>query len=197
MASCPRLRTILFAGLSCLNAMPGLVDLHAKGIVQDNSGLDISGLTSLEKLTLGLKTERVGKSIAYDLFRDEDTACLAKLKRLKWLQGINGISDIGLEHLSALTQMERLGFAGQNITDAGLLHLAKMRSLNHLYISDGRITDRGLHHFERLEALDYLNITSTSRISAAAQRRLREQLPDLHTLRIQLKKDTLRKGPPG
>ena len=175
------------SGLSCLNAMPGLVELHAKGIVQDFSGLDISGLTNLEKLTLTLKAKRVGKSIVRDMFRDEDMACLAQLKKLKWLQGINGISDIGLKHLSGLTNMERLGIAGPNLTDAALVHLANMQKLNHLYIGDGNITDAGLAHLEGLRALGYLNITSRSRISAAAKYRLRKALPNLAFFQTQLK----------
>jgi hypothetical protein len=178
---------ITISGLSCLNALPGLVVLNVRGIVQDNSGLDISGLTNLEKLTLGLREKRLGKSIVRDMFRDQDMACLAHLKKLEWLQGINGISDIGLENLSGLTEMERLGFIGPSLTDAGLVHLTKMSKLDHLSIYDGNITDHGLRHLEKLPNLAYLNITSRSRISAAAKRRLRDHLPDLATLNIQLK----------
>ena len=52
-------------------------------------------------------------------------------------------------------------------------------------------------YLQNYDWLAFLSIMSRKRISAAAQRRLRENLPDLHALGIQLKKDTLRKGPPG
>ena len=170
---------ITVSGLSCLNAMPGLVELHARGIVQDNSGLDISGLTNLEELTLNLQIKGLGKSIVRDIFGDQDMACLARLKKLKHLRNINGISDVGLEHLSGLSQMVVLAVAGPNITDAGLAHLAKMPNLKSLIISDGTITDQGLIHLQSHETLEHLSITSRKRLSAAAKRSLRKHLPNL------------------
>ena len=81
--------------------------LHAEPVVQDGSRLDISGLTKLENLTLISYRERQPGT-----YRDEDMACLANLKHLKWFQGIDGIGDAGLAHLAGLTEMERLTMVG-------------------------------------------------------------------------------------
>jgi len=150
---------ITISGLSCLNDMPNLVELRLNGIIQDNSGLNISRLTKLEKLTLGLRRRRVGKSLVFDDVRDEDLACLANLKSLKWVQGIRGVSDNGVKHLRGLTNMERLNVGGPRLTDEGLQCLANMKKLNYLSISDGDFTNKGLRHIEGLKALRYLNIT--------------------------------------
>ena len=78
-------KNVTISGLSHLNALKNLSLLDLRGIQQDNSGMDISGLTKLERLTLKLKMpQRRGDS--YDPVRDEDLACLKKLTNLRWLQ---------------------------------------------------------------------------------------------------------------
>jgi len=177
---------VTISGLTQLRALPNLTDLTVRNIEQRGSTLDISGLTRLEKLHLRFKKNS-------GAFGDADLACLAELKHLKTLQLYPGsFSDAGLRHLAELTNMERLDIGGPGLTDEGLLHLAKMKKLNHLTISDGNITDSGLGHLADLKALGYLNITTRGRISAAAKRRLQDQLPNLGFFQTQFKKNSPR-----
>jgi hypothetical protein len=113
---------------------------------------------------------------------------LAKLKDLEWLQIYpHKFSDLGIGYLRNLTEMERLGIGGPDFTDEGLVYLARMQKLDHLTINDGQITDAGLANLEGLKAIGYLNISSRQRFSPAALQRLRQQLPNLTTLRTEVK----------
>jgi len=169
------------AGLRQLSALPNLTSLSVQiDKTADRAVLDLSGLTKLKKLTLKIHSS--------SFWTDADLVSLANLKNIEWLQmGPRRFTDNGLLHIAGLTEMERLGIGGPNLTDEALRHLAKMTKLNHLSINDGNITDRGLRHLENLPNLTYLNITSTSRISAAAKRRLKDQLPNLVFFQTQLK----------
>jgi Leucine-rich repeat (LRR) protein len=176
------------AGLSQLSALPKLRELHAKDVKPGRAALDLSGLTNLKKLTLMIDRS--------SFLSDADLASLANLKKLEWLQtGPRRFTDKGLAHLAGLTEMERLGVGGPELTDEGLRHLANMTKLDHFSIDDGNITDEGLLHLHNLDRLGFINITSRKRISAAAQRRLRESLPDLFAFRVQLKKEDTSRRP--
>ncbi len=171
-------KNITMSGVSELNALSNLTYLAAHIVVQDNSGLDISGLTKLENLTISTPLGS-GTTI-----RDEDLACLANLKNLKWLQGVVGVSDAGMMHLAGLTNMERLNVSGSDLTDKGLSYLAGMKKLNHLTVSDGNFTEKGLRHLEDLKALGFLRITSQNDIKRGAVLRLRKKLPNILTFEV-------------
>ena len=158
--------------------------------------MNISGLRKLEELHLGLKRERIDRdTVITQKFTGPDLVCLAKLKRLRWLQGINSVTDAGLGKLAGLTNMERFSFAATGLTDNGLKYLANMKNLDLLSISNkypekvsgagGRIlTDEGLHCLEGLKMLVNLQIDSDNNFSAAAVQRLRRGLPNLYALNI-------------
>jgi len=181
-----------------LNKIPGLYKLDLNEIEQDHSGLNISGLTNLEELTLTLKTERIdweNKSVITQKFTPADLVCLGKLKRLRWLQGINSVFDSSLKHLAGLTNMERFSFSATGLTDDGLKYLANMKNLDLLHINnkyrpelspadERRLTDKGLRYLEGLKMLTYLQIDSDNNFSAAAIRRLRRGLPNLYFLNV-------------
>ena len=184
-----RYTEMTIAGLSQLSALPNLTELYVSGIKPAPTVLDLSGLTNLKKLSLG-----IDRSL---FLTDADLVSLANLKKLEWLQiGPRRFSDKGLAHLAGLTEMERLGVGGPELTDEGLRHLANMTKLDHFSIDDGNIPDQGLIHLYNLDRLVFLNITSRKRISASAKRTLREHLPDLRMLNIQLKNDTAGKETP-
>jgi len=126
---------ITISGLSGLNVLTNLNYMTLYDVVQDGSGLDISSLENLEKLSISLKRKRKDKEIVSQKFRDDDMICIGKLKKLKWLQGIRGISDKGMAHLSGLTRMERFNVGGDGLTDKGLVHLRNMKKLNHLSLN--------------------------------------------------------------
>jgi hypothetical protein len=159
------------------SAMPNLTNLNVHEMQRGNSVLDISGLTNLKQLAITLKEPSA--------FSDEDFACIAKLKRLKWLQlWPTKLSNAGMTHLAGLRNIERINIGGPDLTDDGLRHLANIKKLNHLTITDGKITDKGLRHLEGLKALTHLNIKSQNDFSPAALERLRRKLPGLAMLSI-------------
>jgi len=178
-------------GLNSLQSMPNLTSLTASNLKRNSAVLDLSGLTELEKISLDFRSR------SKDVFTDADLKCLAKLKRIKWLQmSPRNYTDKGLAYLAGLTNMKRLGIGGSDLTDEGLKHLTGMKKLNHLsilkgfdidkrdYASGGDITDEGLRQLEELKQLNFLNIYSDNDFSDAALRRLWKKLPNLFTLRI-------------
>ncbi len=169
---------ISIAGLAHLNELRDLVSLRASNVHQDNSGLNIAGLTSLEDLTLSVRRK--------ESLRDEDLACLAKLTRLKSLQlgpHESAISDVGIKHLAGLTSLDFLNVGGRNVSDVGLAYIGNLRNLSHLRIT-GDFTDRGLRSLERLERLGILSITSEKAFRNAALNRLRRNLPNLQVFNV-------------
>jgi len=174
---------VTISGLAQLNSLPDLILLDATDIRQDNSILNISGLTKLECLTIG--TQHKGGVI-----RDEDLACLANLNRLKWFQISSAIikpmaiSDEGMAHLEGLTNIERLTIGGPNLTDDGLRYFANMKKLDLLNIIGGKFTDKGLRHLEGLKSLRNLSIDAENDFSPAALQRLRKNLPNMATLMV-------------
>jgi len=170
---------VTIAGLSHLNELPNMVDLTVRKIKQDNSGLDISGLSKLEELRLSLS--RKGNQFV----RDEDMACLKKLKNLRRLVIARCmITDAGIACLKDLRNMRDLHCGSPYLTDKSLSYLANMHKLNYLTITDGDLTDAGLRHLEGLKGLTCLNITSENALSSAALERLRKKLPNLQSLKV-------------
>ena len=168
------------ADLSQLSRLPNLTNLDVTQIRHGNNALNISGITKLKHLSINLKRP--------DIFSDEDLTCLAKIKGIEWLQIYpHKFSDLGIGYLRSLTEMERLGIGGPDFTDEGLVYLANMQKLDHLTINDGQITDAGLRNLEGLKAIGYLNIGSRHRFSPSALQNLRQQLPNLTTLRTEVK----------
>jgi len=140
---------VTIGGLNKLNCLDRLTNLRVHSLGEDGAPLQIGGLTELEYLMIF--TEK-GST-----FRDPDLACLANLKRLKWVQmGTGqGITDAGMAHLSGLRAMDRLVIGGPGVTDRGLAVLANMPRLN-LVTFNGNFTDEGLRHLEGLRGLQYL-----------------------------------------
>ncbi len=60
-----------------------------------------------------------------------------------WLHGIQ-VTDVGLEHLTGLTQLQVLDLSGTQVTDAGLEHLKGLTQLQVLNLGGTKVTDAGL-----------------------------------------------------
>lgn len=73
------------------------------------------------------------------------------------------VTDAGLAHLEALTQLQMLWInCGSQITDAGLQHLEGLTQLRVLMLAgNSRITDAGLTHLKGLVRLEQLNLGGT------------------------------------
>jgi Leucine-rich repeat (LRR) protein len=175
---------VTISGLSALNALNNLTELNLKlGIIQDYSGLDISGLTELEDLRLNVDAPLC----------DNDLACVKKLKNLRLLRigrkGGHAFTDAGIAHLKDLPNIRELHCHSPYLTDKSLSYLANMKTLNFLTII-GNFTDKGLGHLEGLKSLRSLSINAENDFGPAALARLRKELSNLQTFRVETKRET-------
>jgi Leucine-rich repeat (LRR) protein len=174
---------LTIGGLSVLEKLPNLVKLNLHGVRQDDSGLDLSRFIKLEEISLQLKRRHVNKKTVKDVLHDNDLACFANLKQLKWLQvSHGGITDDGLKYLAGLINIERLSVGGEKVTDKGLLYLTNMPKLDVLCLS-GNFTDEALVYLERLPALQLLDIMEGAHFSQEAMQRFCRNMPELRTFR--------------
>jgi len=165
---------VTVSGLASLNVLSHLRTLDVSRVRHGEGVLDVSGLTNLEKLTVGLER---GESL-----RDGDLASLAGLKNLRQLQLTpQGVSNAGLRHVAGLKNLWRLGIGGDDVSDAGLAHLANLQKLTMLHIA-GRFTDEALPHLARLQSLAAVTFRGDAAFTATALERLRGDRPGL-TLR--------------
>jgi len=182
---------LTLAGLAAVNAMSSLTRLDVKDLERGGAVLNLAGLKNLEDLTLNFAPN------SQEAFGDADIACLANLKKLRWLQiGPRDFTDRGMLHLAGLTEIDRLGLGGAGLTDEGLKHLANLQKLDLLNIRGrfdenkghwgpgGHITDKGLRYLEAFPRLVFVEIYSDSDFSADAVQRLWEQLPNLYHLNL-------------
>jgi len=175
---------LTLTGLTQLNRLSGLKRLKV-WVAQDNSGLDLSGLTGLESLNLFVG-EPSHPDPRHHALRDEDMACLANFKRLKQLivTEYNAyLTDAGMSHLAGLTEMDYLSIGGPQLTDDALSYMSNMKKLRRLYIR-GVFTDDALRHLEGLENLEYVQMSTTGYISSGAVARLKRNLPSLQTFDV-------------
>lgn len=179
-------KNVTVSGLSHLNAFKNLTDLNVSGIWQDDSGMDISALTALEKLTLKFKMP-LKKEDSHDPVVDEDLECLKNLKNLKWFQVAypqhSRITDTGVSYLKDLTNMERLGVGSPYLTDTSLSCLTNMKKLNHLNVT-GNFTDNGLGDLEDLKGLQHVWINTSEDFSPTALEHLQNALPNIYTFTV-------------
>lgn len=59
------------------------------------------------------------------------------------------VTDVGLEHLAELTDLEILGLTDTQVTDGGLAHLAGLKNLDHLWLYDTQVTDAGIAELQK------------------------------------------------
>jgi Leucine-rich repeat (LRR) protein len=187
--------SISIAGLSFLNELPRLNRLDVKDVEQDGSGLDLSGLTHLEDLSLHLKRGRGADRAVSQAWREHDIAGLGRLTRLKRLQiSHGGATDAALSHLTGLTRLERLSIGGDGVTDDGLAHVATLSNLNSLTLS-GRFTDKALEYLQKLESLAFLDLKGAI-LSQAAVSRFQRDMPRLGLFQGYEIDYTIRPNPP-
>jgi Leucine-rich repeat (LRR) protein len=165
------------SGLKALNGLTNLKYLQAEAIGQDNSGLDLSGLTNLEDLLLTLRTNRVAKSEVCEPFQEQDIAALGRLTRLKRLGLSNaGATNAALRQLTGLKRLEHLALGGGSLTDDGLACLVELPKLDDLTLS-GPFTDGALKHLQKVPNLWCLTLSRGARFSAAAVSDFKRNMP--------------------
>jgi len=157
------------AGLAIITDLPQLRELNLNGTHITDAGLEcLKGFTQLRKL-----------DISRTNVTDAGLVHLKGLIELRWLRlggggrsgrmGPNGriewtdnselnkkmgygnmrITDAGLKHLAALTQLERLDLFCAHITDAGLESLKRLTRLQRLNLGATDVTSEGLTNLQR------------------------------------------------
>jgi len=183
---------ISISDLACLNKMTNLKTMSLAGIIQDGSGLDISGLKNIESLDITSKRiwdKRNGKwHISHKSFTDKDLACLENLTHLKSLSlwSTGAVTDKGLSCLQNLTNLERLIFSEASLTDQGLIYLKDMQRLNDLSIG-GNFTEKGIQHLKELKALECLRLFPKRGVPNRAVRELKKNLPFLSFFELKMR----------
>lgn len=60
------------------------------------------------------------------------------------------VTDAGLVHLQALTQLQSLHLSGSQVTDAGLEHLKGLTNLQELHLQNTTVTDEGVKKLQQV-----------------------------------------------
>jgi Leucine-rich repeat (LRR) protein len=158
-------------GLTELENLPELRELQIiySGITDD--GLKgIRGLKQLETLQL-----------VSDTTTDAVFKHIKELTKLKTLDA--DISDEGILQIKTLTNLESLTIDGiNNVTDKGIEHLKDLQKLKYLYVSSKSLTNAGIKYFQDMKQLRYLDI-SYSKLDDSSIDDLRK-LTQLETLCI-------------
>ena len=144
--------------------------------------MDISGLKNLRELQVYLCTARKGGKLVTDQLREEDYACLAKLKNLTEIQMGSGesITDDAIGCFSGLSKLEFLNIGGPNFTDDCLRHLSGLKKLWRLSFWDSSIKGSGLGYLEGCESLRWLEIETRRRFNHQKLTELKGKLPLEH-----------------
>lgn len=110
----------------------------------------IANLKQLEELCIAGVTD-------HDLL---EIGRLTKLKHLDLLES-QDLSDIGMVHLSKLTNLEVLKPGQSQVSDIGLVHLAKLTNLRELWLNNMMLTDSGMVDLSKLTNLEVLKLGRT------------------------------------
>ena len=81
---------LTIAGVNSFNNLTNLADAEPDDVIQDNSGLDLSGQANLRELSLQLQKRRVDRAIVSDSFQERDIAAMGRLTGLRRLQISHG-----------------------------------------------------------------------------------------------------------
>jgi hypothetical protein len=90
---------------------------------------------------------------------DDDLALLKGLPLMRHLSISSGkVTNDGLKHLAALTDLEALGMNCPLVDDSGLKHLEKLTRLWHLSLRCPKLTDKGMESLKGLTDMRDLNL---------------------------------------
>lgn len=169
---------LTMSSLKPLNNLSRLKTLGLDKIVQDNSGLDLSGLVNLRDLSLHLAAKQANGDVA--AWQEQDIAAMGRLTNLRRLQiSHTGIPDAAvMRHLTGLTHLERLSIGGNGCTDEAVAYLAQLPNLSSLTLS-GTFTDATLTHLRKLEDLTILDFMSGANFTPRALSDFRAHMPNL------------------
>src|SRR5207247_4465280 len=78
------------------------------------------------------------------------------------------VTDLNLDSIASLTQLQALNLGGEKITDLGLAKLKSLTELRFLDLSATQITDKGLQVLRRLHQLERLGLWKCQKIGDGA-----------------------------
>jgi F-box/leucine-rich repeat protein 14 len=133
-------------GFFYLRAMPSLRKLYLGG-----NGIGDDGLTYLREMRSLESLEGIDPT-------DKGLASLTPLSNLRRLYIGGPVTDIGLEHISRLRNLEELNISGSGVTDNGMAHLAKLTNLKSLFLFECPVTRKGLAALAGLTSLQRLSM---------------------------------------
>ena len=93
----------------------------------------------------------------------------AKVWAVSFSHATNTISDLEVQHVEQLTDLQHLLLGGTQITDVGLQHIERLTELEVLYLDHTQITDAGLEHIHDLPRLRFVDLQGT-RVSGSGFR---------------------------
>lgn len=133
-------------------------------VVQNTSGT--SGFFSCDETEPTLTTEHSGCLVSGGVVRD-------------LYLGNTDINDHGLAQLTSLTDLHELDLQYcENVSDAGMKHIAALSNLRILYLAYTQVSDDGLLLLKSLHNLEQI-YTEGSRISPAGITTLKQSIPGL------------------
>lgn len=124
--------------------------MYAITTLSDDDLAHIGRFKHLRHLSNTLSEEVIGERVALSL--DNPGTCDPVHAQ---------ISDVGLERLGGLSELEWLALCYTRITDDGLQHLSNMKDLQLLKIGSPYITDKGVPHLKQLTNLRSLYVDGT------------------------------------
>lgn len=163
------------SGIDHVVQLPAIAVLRLGGpkITDDGVG-SIAKIETLEELTLMHPTNVSDRGISY-------LAGMQRLKSLTVIGGLNyldfpregvpnrtefykengiAVTDVGLEAISRIANLESLTISGTQITDRGLQYLVAAKKLNRLHFGYSAITDEGMQSLGKVSELRDLSLAN-------------------------------------
>ena len=142
------------------------------------AGFEVRTL-SLESPLLDVQAVHLGQACG-----DAELEALRDLApQVAWLNlARTGITDDGLDVVSALPELRRLDLSGTRVSDAGVARLAGLAQLEILNLHGTAVSDASLEALAELGKLERLYAWSTD-VTARGVERLREKRPELQVNR--------------
>ena len=94
----------------------------------------------------------------------------------EWLPPTN-VTDVGLEHLRGMTNLETISLVGSKVTDEGLENLIGLTNLDSLSLDHNKVTDDGLEHLKGVANLNILFLGNT-KVTDEGVAKLQQALPN-------------------
>ena len=111
-------------------------------------------LSKMEKERAIAAIKKLGGEVEVDVKSSDMPVVAVSLKHTKEV-------DASLEHLKALTEVERLSLKDIRVTDDGMVYIKGLTNLEVLELGRTKVTDKGLEHLQGFRKLQRLDLGGT------------------------------------